>query len=136
MGLLSQCLRDCRSQNGGPGAVQKDHWTHQRGSKTILALFEVIAEQEGQRTRQSRGFTRRSTMYCRYQPTQFSRDVVLILLQAFDFIAAVHDPKSIPEDTAKAVREFFGARNDVHCSQMLVENYMASLEASGVSYNH
>ncbi len=67
---------------------------------------------------------------------QFSRDVILIYLQAFDFIAAVHDPKSIPGETAKAVKAFFGARNGVHCSQMVVENYVASLKASDALYHH
>lgn len=52
-----------------------------------------------------------------------------IVMQAFDIIAAVHEPKPFPEDLHKAVSDFLSAGNEVYCSQMVMENYIVSLSS-------
>ena len=54
----------------------------------------------------------------------------LIMLQAFDFIAAVHDPKPTPKEMDKAVNDLFRAHGEVYCSQMVVKNHIVSPEAT------
>jgi hypothetical protein len=60
-----------------------------------------------------------------------STESYLTVMQAFDFVAAVHEPKTFPEDLHKAVGNFYCAGNEVYCSQMVVENHVVSITIIG-----
>lgn len=63
-----------------------------------------------------------------------SMESYLSVMQAFDFVAAVHEPKPFPEDLHKAVGDLFCVGSEAYCSQMVVESYVVSLSPVSRSF--